>query len=134
MHGTIGAGKRAEAKPEDEFPMRWWALAVIDLCLLIVTLDNTILNVALPTISRQLGATGAQLQWMVDAYIVVFAGLLLTSGTIGDRLGRRRLLQLPGGRFGGDVDLVRNGLRAIDAADGQAAGFAGGFDGEVAGA
>jgi len=72
--------------------MRWWALAVIDLCLLVVTLDNTILNVALPTISRQLGATGSQLQWMVDAYVVVFAGFLLTSGTIGDRLGRRRLL------------------------------------------
>jgi EmrB/QacA subfamily drug resistance transporter len=73
---------------------RWWALAVIDLCLLLTTLDNTILNVALPTISRQLGATGAQLQWMVDAYIVVFAGLLLMSGTLGDRLGRRRLLVL----------------------------------------
>ena len=72
--------------------MRWWALAVIDLCLLVVMLDNTILNVALPTISRQLGATGSQLQWMVDAYIVVFAGLLLTSGTIGDRIGRRKML------------------------------------------
>jgi EmrB/QacA subfamily drug resistance transporter len=67
-------------------------LLVIDLCLLAVTMDNTILNVALPTIARQLGATGAQLQWMVDAYIVVFAGLLLTSGTLGDRLGRRRLM------------------------------------------
>jgi EmrB/QacA subfamily drug resistance transporter len=71
---------------------RWWALAVIDLCLLVVTLDNTILNVALPTIARQLRASGSQLQWMVDAYIVVFAGLLLTSGTLGDRLGRRRLM------------------------------------------
>ena len=73
-------------------PRRWWALAIIDLCLLAITMDNTILNVALPTISRQLNASGSQLQWMVDAYIVVFAGLLLTSGTLGDRLGRRKLL------------------------------------------
>ena len=73
-------------------PRRWWALLVIDLCLLAITMDNTILNVALPSIARDLSATGSQLQWMVDAYIVVFAGLLLTSGTIGDRLGRRRML------------------------------------------
>ena len=73
-------------------PRRWWALAIIDLCLLVITMDNTILNVALPTISRQLNATGSELQWMVDAYIVVFAGLLLTAGTLGDRLGRRRML------------------------------------------
>ena len=92
MHGRIAVKVGTDAGRMDQFRMRWWALAVIDLCLLIVTLDNTILNVALPTISRQLGASGAQLQWMVDAYIVVFAGLLLTSGTIGDRLGRRRLL------------------------------------------
>jgi EmrB/QacA subfamily drug resistance transporter len=88
----IGLSASSGTRQKDPNRMRWWALAVIDLCLLVVTLDNTILNVALPTISRQLGATGSQLQWMVDAYIVVFAGLLLTSGTIGDRLGRRRLL------------------------------------------
>ena len=104
MHGMGGArnsrgGGRPTPIPAGEsagategHPRRWWALAIIDLCLLIVTLDNTILNVALPTISRQLGASGSQLQWMVDAYIVVFAGLLLTSGTLGDRLGRRKLL------------------------------------------
>jgi EmrB/QacA subfamily drug resistance transporter len=77
-------------RPRD--PRRWWALVIIDLCLLAITMDNTILNVALPTIARELGATGSQLQWIVDAYIVVFAGLLLSSGTLGDRLGRRRLL------------------------------------------
>ena len=82
----VGAGDGA---PD---PRRWLALIVIDLCLLAVTMDNTILNVALPTIARDLSATGSQLQWMVDAYIVVFAGLLLTAGTLGDRLGRRRLL------------------------------------------
>jgi EmrB/QacA subfamily drug resistance transporter len=73
-------------------PRRWLALAVIDLCLLAVTMDNTILNVALPSIARDLRASGSQLQWMVDAYIVVFGGLLLSSGTLGDRLGRRRML------------------------------------------
>ncbi len=86
-----GGGARNSAQIQGD-PRRWRALAIIDLCLLAVTMDNTILNVALPTISRQLGASGAQLQWMVDAYIVVFAGLLLTSGTLGDRLGRRKLL------------------------------------------
>lgn len=85
--GSVQSGSLGEPDPR-----RWWALAVIDLCLLAVTMDNTILNVALPTIARDLGATGSQLQWIVDAYIVVFAGLLLTSGTLGDRLGRRRLL------------------------------------------
>ncbi len=103
MHGTHGihgsgshaphATSRAGSSPvAGGHPRRWWALAVIDLCLLAITMDNTILNVALPTISRQLDATGSQLQWMVDAYIVVFAGLLLTSGTLGDRLGRRKLM------------------------------------------
>jgi EmrB/QacA subfamily drug resistance transporter len=100
MHGTKGmhgAAPRPKAGPTGApkaapNPLRWWALVVIDLCLLAVTMDNTILNVALPTIARQLGATGAQLQWVVDAYIVVFAGLLLTSGTLGDRLGRRRMM------------------------------------------
>jgi EmrB/QacA subfamily drug resistance transporter len=91
-HGFSGPVRVAATAGRATGGRRWWALAVIDLCLLVVTLDNTILNVALPTIARQLRASGSQLQWMVDAYIVVFAGLLLTSGTLGDRLGRRRLL------------------------------------------
>jgi EmrB/QacA subfamily drug resistance transporter len=88
--GRSGAGPAPSAI--EGHPRRWWALVIIDLCLLAVTMDNTILNVALPTISRQLSASGSQLQWIVDAYIVVFAGLLLISGTLGDRLGRRKLL------------------------------------------
>ncbi len=86
------AGRPVGSRPGGPVRRRWWALAVINLCLLAVTMDNTILNVALPTIARDLAASGSDLQWMVDAYIVVFAGLLLTSGTLGDRLGRRRLL------------------------------------------
>jgi EmrB/QacA subfamily drug resistance transporter len=96
--GQNGGARDAGAIQGD--PRRWWALAIIDLVLLAVTMDNTILNVALPTITRQLNASGAQLQWMVDAYIVVFAGLLLTSGTLGDRLGRRKLLLAGLGVFG----------------------------------
>jgi EmrB/QacA subfamily drug resistance transporter len=63
---------------------------VLCLSLLIVTLDNTVLNVVLPTLVRRLGATTTELQWIVDAYVIVFAGLLLVSGSVADRIGRRR--------------------------------------------
>src|SRR6476661_6144199 len=78
---------------------RWLTLLVLCISLIVITLDNTILNVALPTLSRPtsqggLGATASQLQWMVDGYILVFAGLLLTAGSLGDRFGRYRFLAL----------------------------------------
>jgi EmrB/QacA subfamily drug resistance transporter len=73
---------------------RWWILAVLCLSVLLVVVDNTIVNVALPTISRKLDASTQALQWVVDAYTLAFAGLLLVAGNLGDRLGRRRLLQL----------------------------------------
>jgi EmrB/QacA subfamily drug resistance transporter len=60
----------------------------------IIGLDNTVLNVALPTLQLTFGATAAELQWMVDAYVLVFAGLLLTMGALGDRFGRAKALQL----------------------------------------
>jgi MFS family permease len=71
------------------YQRRWWALAVLCLSLVVLGMDNTILNVTLPTLTRDLGATASQLQWMVDAYILVFAGLLLTMGALGDRFGRK---------------------------------------------
>ena len=71
---------------------RWWTLATLCLCLIVIGVDNTILNVALPAIVRDLRATGSQLQLMVDAYTIVFACLLLTSGSLGDRYGRRYAL------------------------------------------
>ena len=74
------------------YERRWWVLAVLCLSLLIIGLDNTILNVALPTLSRELHATTSQLQWIVDAYTLVFAGLLLTTGSLSDRFGRRSAL------------------------------------------
>jgi EmrB/QacA subfamily drug resistance transporter len=73
---------------------RWWILAVLCLSVLLVVVDNTIVNVALPTISRDLHASTSALQWVVDGYTLSFAGLLLLGGNIGDRLGRRRILQL----------------------------------------
>jgi EmrB/QacA subfamily drug resistance transporter len=83
-------------KPEvDENPgyaRRWWVLATMTVCLLVVITGNTILNVALPSLQRQLGATQGELQWAVDAYILVFAGLLFSWGVIGDRIGRRTVL------------------------------------------
>ena len=69
---------------------RWLTLAVLCVSLLIIVIDNTIVNVTLPSLVRQLGASVSQLQWVVDAYTVVFAGLLLLAGTLGDRWGRRR--------------------------------------------
>jgi EmrB/QacA subfamily drug resistance transporter len=72
---------------------RWYTLAVLALSLVIIGLDNTVLNVALPTLQRTFDATAAELQWMVDAYVLVFAGLLLTFGALGDRFGRARALQ-----------------------------------------
>ncbi|MCC6790690.1 MAG: DHA2 family efflux MFS transporter permease subunit, partial [Thermomicrobiales bacterium] len=68
---------------------------------LIIGLDNTVLNVALPTLQGEFSATSSQLQWMVDSYVVVFAGLLLTLGALGDRLGRGKALQAGLVIFGG---------------------------------
>ena len=80
--------------PETADPRRWWTLVVLCLSLLVISLDNTILNVALPTIQRDLDASSSQLQWIVDAYMLVFAGVLLTAGALGDRFGRKRALDL----------------------------------------
>jgi EmrB/QacA subfamily drug resistance transporter len=70
-------------------PRRWLALAVLCVSLLIVTLDNTILNVVLPTLVRDMHATSTQLQWVVDSYALVFGCLLLSAGSVADRVGRK---------------------------------------------
>ena len=75
------------------YHQRWLILAVLCLSLLVIIVDNSILNVAIPTLVRELDATNSQLQWMVDSYTLVFAGLLLTAGSLGDRFGRRGALQ-----------------------------------------
>ena len=76
-------------------PRRWTILAVMVVSLLVVVLDNTILNVALKTIADPqagLGASQSDLEWSINSYTLVFAGLLFTAGLLGDRLGRRRML------------------------------------------
>ncbi|MEY2472417.1 MAG: hypothetical protein QOK28_1746 [Actinomycetota bacterium] len=84
---------------------RWLTLAVLCVSLFVIVLDNTILNVAIPTLAKPkaiggVGASASQLQWIVDSYAVVFAGLLLTAGSLGDRFGRYRSLVIGLGVFG----------------------------------
>ncbi len=71
-------------------PRRWWILGVLCLSLLVLVIDNSVLNVAIPTLIRDLHASSSDIQWIIDAYILVFAGLLLTAGSLSDRHGRRR--------------------------------------------
>jgi EmrB/QacA subfamily drug resistance transporter len=80
------------AHSRQAYQRRWVILAVLCFCLLVVSIDNTILNVALPTLVEELHASASQLQWIVDAYTLVFASLLLTAGTMGDKFGRRGAL------------------------------------------
>lgn len=75
------------------YATRWLGLLFISISLLVISLDNTILNVAIPSISRDLGASASELQWIIDAYVLVFAALLLTMGAVSDRFGRKRALQ-----------------------------------------
>jgi EmrB/QacA subfamily drug resistance transporter len=72
---------------------RWLILGVLCLSLLIIVMDNTILNVAIPSLITELGATNSQVQWIIDSYVLVFAGLLLTTGSLSDRFGRKGALQ-----------------------------------------
>src|SRR3954468_24019113 len=83
------------------YARRWKTLAVLALSLVIIGLDNTILNVALPNLQESFDASTSTLQWIVDSYLLVFAGLLLTMGTLGDRFGRKRALQGGLALFGG---------------------------------
>lgn len=73
---------------------RWWALAVLMLPVLLISVDNTVLSFALPEISRALQPSGTELLWIVDIYPLVLAGLLISMGSLGDRFGRRRLLMI----------------------------------------
>lgn len=70
------------------------------LSLLVLMIDGTVLNLAIPSLIRELGATPADIQWILDAYVLVFAGLLLTAGSLSDRFGRRRMLILGLAVFG----------------------------------
>jgi EmrB/QacA subfamily drug resistance transporter len=86
---------------------RWWVLAVMSVGTLLVFLDDTVVNTALPRISVDLDASTSALQWVIDAYVLVLAGLLLLCGSIGDRYGRKRMMT---------IGLVVFGLAAAGAA------------------
>ena len=79
---------------------KWWALGALALSLLVVGLDLTILNVALPTLATELDATTGQLQWFADAYNLVLAAALLPAGMLGDRFGRKKMLLIALALFG----------------------------------
>ena len=96
------------------------ALAVICLSVFVISVDATIVNVALPTLSRELGADTAQLQWIVDAYTLVMSGLLLSVGSLSDRFGRRGSLSLGLALFA-----ITSGIAAqVNSADALIAGRA----------
>src|ERR1051325_6381638 len=100
MSTTLASGEIPPISPK-AYARRWNTLAVLSLSLLIIGLDNTILNVALPSLQKEFDASTSTLQWMVDSYLLVFAGLLLTTGTLGDRFGRKLALQAGLVLFGG---------------------------------
>src|SRR6195256_5494002 len=81
-----------EAAPSAN-PRRWAILAVLCTSLLLVMLGNTALNLALPSIAADLGLSSSAQQWVVDSYSLVFAGLLFTTSSLGDRFGRKGVMQ-----------------------------------------
>jgi DHA2 family multidrug resistance protein-like MFS transporter len=88
MNETMGE----TAVPAKATRREWIGLAVLTLAALVYAMDLTVLNLAIPIISAELRPTSAQLLWMIDIYGFLVAGLLITMGTLGDRIGRRRLL------------------------------------------
>jgi Major Facilitator Superfamily len=90
LEGLVTLTIRASIGHDQKYRRRWAALVVVCLAALIINVDNTILNVALPTLVRDLRATSSELQWIVDRDAMVFAGLLFVGGSLADRFGRRR--------------------------------------------
>src|SRR5438132_602236 len=104
----------AEPPQTRDYDRRWWTLGVLCVSLVMVVVANASLNVALPTLVKDLHASSSALQWIVDAYSLVFAGLLLTAGALGDRYGRR--LALNGGLL---IFGAASGLAAFAGSSGQ---------------
>jgi len=101
MGGTRREGSRTmevQAQPQVEVPAggrdprRWWVLGVMCLSALVLVVDGMALTVAVPAMTASIGASSQDIQWILDSYVLVFAGLLLTSGGLGDRFGRRRVM------------------------------------------
>src|SRR5262245_47092802 len=92
MHGHPVV--ESDSEWSSSHPKRWRILGILVLALLVTSIDHTIINVALPRLVQSLEASSADLQWVAASYTVVFAGLLLTAGSLGDRYGRRRALSV----------------------------------------
>lgn len=111
---NVATGDRSQKRAEfPTYRYRWWTLAVLAISLILIVADTTIIDVAIPSLQRNLGASASGLQWIVSAYILVFAGLLLTMGSLGDRFGRKRALLL---------GLVLFGITSLAAAYSQSTG------------
>jgi MFS family permease len=82
--------RRSPARPQSPHS-RTWTLVVVSIGLFMVVLDNLVVNVALPSIHRDLGASIQSLEWTVNAYVLAYAVLLLTGAALGDRFGRKRI-------------------------------------------
>jgi DHA2 family multidrug resistance protein-like MFS transporter len=82
----------ASAAPPRATRREWIGLAVIALPCMVYAMDLTVLNLAIPSLSAELKPSAAQLLWIIDVYGFLVAGFLITMGTLGDRIGRRRLL------------------------------------------
>lgn len=89
----VGTHSKRSMDPDAVYARRWLILGILCLSLVLVVVGNTALNVALPTLVKELHATSTELQWITDAYALVFAGLLLPAGALGDRFGRKGALQ-----------------------------------------
>jgi len=97
---TLAANTAQPSSAPGLNPQRWWILAVMSLSAFMIFLDNTVVNTALPSIARDFNASTSTLQWVVNGYTLILAGLLLAAGMMGDRFGRRRVLALGMGIFG----------------------------------
>ncbi|WP_330317242.1 MFS transporter [Streptomyces platensis] len=109
----VASDATATLQPPGRTATRWLILAVICLAQLTVILDNTVLNVAIPSLTEDLGATTADVQWMINAYSLVQSGLLLTAGNSADRYGRKKMLA---------IGLVLFGVASLGAALAQSPG------------
>lgn len=125
MGATPKGQSRASRTPEEGWmtsgsghPRRWAILGVLVVSLLIVVLDNTVLNIALPTIQGDLSISQGELVWAVDSYILAFAALLFTWGVIGDRVGRKRVLIIGMITFG-----IASAICAFSTSAGMLIGF-----------
>ncbi len=82
----------------DDEHRKWWTLVAVSFGLFMIMLDNTVVNVALPSIRRDLGVSVSQLEWVVNAYFLTFAVLMISGGKLADMFGRRRIFSSPSPR------------------------------------